>query len=91
MIIKEKIAVVTSKHLPDPFLMCGVPVNEDGYFTILDTQDIEIEFDMPSEIELRGKKIANLENARTKTVADCQLEIERIDSDIQSLMALEAS
>jgi len=91
MIIKQKVALVTSKYDRTPSLISYVPRNDDDFYTVLATKKIEVEFDMPSDIEIRDKKIANLKAQRTKIEADAQLQVEQIDEAIQSLMALEAA
>jgi len=90
MIIKQEVAIVTSKYDPEPCVLGCIPNDENSYYTILAIKEIEVEFDTPSEIEIRDMKVAKLKKERTKVIADSQLEVERIDSDIQSLMALEA-
>jgi len=91
MIIKQEVAIVTTKYDPEPCIMGCIPGNNDSYYTILAVKEIEVEFDMPPDVETRDKKIAILENARTRVIAKSQLKVEKIDDEIQSLMALEAS
>ena len=90
MIIKQELTMVTTECCPEPFMLSCMPDNSDGYYTILGTKVIEFEFDMPPDVEIRDKKIANLKKARTKAVADFQSEVDGIDDEIKSLMALEA-
>ena len=90
MIINQEVAIVVTKYDLEPCIVGYIPNNSDDFYTVLAVKEIEIEFDMPSEIELRDKKVTALKNARTKVIADSQLEVERIDSEVQSLMALEA-
>jgi len=91
MKIKQKVALVTSKYDRSPSLISYVPRNDDDFYTVLATKEIEVEFDMPSDIEIRDKKIASLKAQRTKIEADNQVKVEQINEAIQSLMALEVS
>jgi len=90
-IIKQEVAIVTTKYDPKPCIMGYIPNDNDSHYTILAVKEIEVEFDMPLEVEVRDSKIAALKMEREEIIADSQLEVERIDSDIQSLMALEVS
>jgi len=66
------------------------PVKLTGdVYTILGTVEVEVEFDMPSKIAIRDKKIDNIKKRITKTKADAQVEVEGLESEIQVLMALE--
>jgi len=89
MIIKQEVALVVSEYIDQPYMLSHVPDNDDGYYTILATKKIEVDFDMPSDIETRDKKIAVLKAQRTKIQADAQVKSVQIDESIQSLMALE--
>ena len=91
MIIQQEVALVTTKYNPEPYMVGRVPNNDDGYYTILSTKVVEVDFDMPSDIEIRDKKIASLKAQRTKIQADAQVKSEQINEAIQSLMALDVS
>jgi len=91
VIIKQKVYIATTKYNYKPCILSFVPSNDDGYYTILATKEIEVEFDMPSDIEIRDKKIATLKAQRTKIQSDAQVQVEHINEAIQSLMALEVS
>ena len=91
MIIKQEVALVTSKYNSKPSLISCVPSSDDHFYTVLATKEIEIDFDMPTDLEIRDIKIADLKKTRTQIEADTQIEVERINDEIQSLMALEVS
>jgi len=90
MIIKDTILIVTSKYTDTPFLLAHEPAADDDYYNILERQEIEIEFDMPSDIELRNMKIDKLKAKKVRVQADAEISVEKINTEIQSLMALEA-
>jgi len=50
--------------------------------------DVEFEFEMPSDIEIRDSKIATIKAAITKTQADAQVKVEGLLDEIQKLMAI---
>ena len=86
MIIKRKMYVT---EVWDEIELYPVKLTGDMY-TILGTVEVEVEFDMPSGIEIRDMKIDNLKKRITKTKADAQVEVEGLENEIQVLMALEA-
>ena len=90
MMSPQEVSVVTAKYNSEPTIVSHVLANDD-YFTVLATKEIEVEFDMPTDIEIRDKKIADLKAQRTKIEADNQVKVEQINEAIQSLMALEVS
>jgi hypothetical protein len=59
------------------------------YF-ILGTQDIEVDVDykIPSEIEIRDMKVNAIESQIEKTRADAEITIESLRGDIQKLMCI---
>jgi len=89
MIIKQKIYVIDSPfsgvHLSDTEML-----SVTGYVKLGEV-DIEVDFDMPTGLEIRDMKIATLKEQRTKIEADTQVQVEQIDEAIQSLMALESA
>jgi len=91
MIIQQEVSLVTSKYNSEPSMISHVPNNDDGFYTIIATKKIEVEFDIPTDIEIRDMKIASLKKTRTKIEADNQIKVEQINEAIQSLMALEVS
>jgi len=53
--------------------------------------DIEFDFDMPSDLEIRDKKIAALKSGIKKERADSDMRVEYMEHEIQKLYALELS
>ena len=89
MIIKQEVSLAITKYNNEPSIISHVP--DDDYFTVLATKEIEVEFDMPTDIEIRDMKIAKLKKQRKNLQADTQVQVEQINVAIQSLMALEVS
>ena len=89
MIIKQKLHVIESPysgiHLSD------VEMDDVSGYVSLGNVDIEVDFDMPNDLEIRDMKIAGLKAQRTTIEADAQVKVEQINGAIQSLMALEVS
>jgi len=61
----------------------------DDYFTYLGTVDIEGDFNMPSEKEIKRRKIDSLTTKMKEVRANAQLKVEVLEEKIQKLMALE--
>jgi len=71
--------------------LSSVDMSDYADYETLGAVEVEADFDMPSDIEIRDLKIASLKKERTKIEADNQVKIDRINDEIQSLMALEVS
>ena len=89
MIIKQKMWVIESPY--SGIYLAGSDMADVTGYANLGTVEVKVEFDMPSDIEIRDKKIASLKAQRTKIEADNQVKVEQINEAIQSLMALEVS
>jgi len=88
MKIKQKMVVAIPKYNDDPTILPGTIVSDD-FWTVLGKVEVEVDFDMPSQKEINGNKIAALRDKLKKERADFQVKKERIEDEIQSLMALE--
>jgi len=90
MKIKQPVAIVVTKYDDEPFITGNV-VTDDDYWTVLDRVEVEVEFDMPSNAEIRDKKIDALKAEANKITADAQVKVEHINDEIQKLYALESA
>jgi len=50
--------------------------------------EVEFEFEVPSDIEIRNAQISAIEKVITKTQADAQVKVEGLLDEIQKLMAI---
>ena len=57
---------------------------------MLGNVEVYVDFDMPSDVDIRDTKIAKFREDITKHKADCQMIVDNIEDRIQQLMALEA-
>ena len=62
------------------------PSNDSGYILL---EERDIEFDSPSDIDLRLRIANALKEKKTKVLADAHVEAKEIDEEIQELLALE--
>jgi len=90
MTVKQEVAIVITKYDDEPFITGNV-VTDDDYWTVLDRVDVEVEFDMPSNVEIRERRIDALKAEANKFTADAQVKVEHINDEIQKLYALESA
>jgi len=88
MKIKQKMAVAITKYSDDPVLV-SPSIESDDYWTVLGEVEIEADFDMPRQAGINVLRVIGLRKELTKVKADFQVKKERIEEEIQSLMALE--
>lgn len=62
-------------------------VEDDGEWTFIREEIVEV--DAPDEFDPRPQQIAGLRATRQKVQADAQMQINKIDGQIQSLLAIE--
>jgi len=89
MIIKQKMWVIESPY--SGIYLSGSDMADVKGYANLGSVEVKVDFDMPSDIEIRDIKIADLKAQRTKIEADAQVRVGQIQDEIQSLMALEVS
>jgi len=88
MKIKQKMYIV--KWFDREPAMQSYATKDEKYCVALGEVEVEAEFDMPSDIEIRDIKVASLKSESEKVKADAQVRLEKIEEDIQSLMAITA-
>lgn len=91
MKIKTTLYVLMSKYNEKPYLCTADLSNgEYGDDTLLDTTEVEVDFEMPSNIEIRDMKIAGINKQINGVKADTEITLERLLGEIQMLMAIES-
>ena len=87
MNIKQKMYVIE----------CGDNVELISYkpttssLAVLCEVEVEVDFNMPSDIQIRDKRIASIKNEIEQVRASAEITTERLLGDIQRLMALEVN
>jgi len=90
MKFKETVALVITQYDDEPQFLGYIPSADNDYYIVVDTKEIEVEFDDPTPIDIKHAKLNALNSEKQRIRATAQHNIERVDDKIQALMALEA-
>jgi len=85
MLIKQKLYVVENLNCDGK---PGLSWCQLTGSTTLGEVEVEVDFDMPSDIEVRDLKVSSLQSDLRKVRADSLVKVQRIEDAIQRLMAI---